>query len=374
MDRAELLRKRYGQRETIELSLTIVTPMFLGDASQKPKLRPEPFKGLLRYWWRVATTGCYKTPNGLLMAENTIFGGEGGSDEWGKSLVTLDIEGEPATDNQLPTVSKVRHPEVGNGGRDIDPLLYLGYGPVLWGKGRAVCSRDYLKPDEKFTLKLHVSKELINGPGDEVELLKRALFYLVAFGAIGSRSRNGWGSFQLKNFADVKKLISPQKITVLQFNKDIFRFDYPYSIAANTKNFLIWKTKEGYNSWQEAMKNIAEIYINLRINFKSDGSDDIDERHLLGFPITNHLALKAPNWGKTARHASPLRIFFRKKQDKYYGFILHLPFGISERMVENASGTTFFDHNKQYKIWEKVHKILDSNNEKLVRATINDCI
>jgi len=367
MDRLEAIKKRFA-REVLKLECEIITPMFLGDARQKPALRPEPFKGLLRYWWRVATAGSVRN---ILDAENRIFGGAGG-ENWGRSLVTVEVEGTPSVSDSLHSIGYVYHPEVK---REIDPLLYLGYGPILYSKEtkRSMCNRSYLAPGNKFTIKLTVSSSLLKD--DEIsECFKRALYYFRAFGTVGSRSRNGWGSFQVIKMTPSE--VNPSKISAQRFTKNLFQpnLDYPHTLAVDSNGMLIWKNKEYSKRWEDVMKKFAETYINIRTSLPVDGSDDIDERHLLGFPITNHLASKAPNWGKNARHASPIRFFVRKKEDKYYGFILHLPFGISSLMRKNASGQEFFDPAKQFGIWEKVHGILDSSSSPYKRASINECL
>ena len=45
---------RFYRRERLQFDCEIVTPMFLGNSRQEAELRAAPFKGLLRYWWRVA--------------------------------------------------------------------------------------------------------------------------------------------------------------------------------------------------------------------------------------------------------------------------------------------------------------------------------
>jgi CRISPR-associated protein Cmr1 len=166
--------------------------------------------------------------------------------------------------------------------------------------------------------------------------------------------------------------VNPKKISVQRFTEDLFGrdVDYPHTLAADSKGMLIWKTEE-YKKWEDVMKILADTYITVRTSFSADGHDDIDERHLLGFPITNHSADKAHNWGKNARHASPLRFFVRKREDNYYGFILHIPFGISNRMRKNASGQEFFSPAKQFEIWQKVYQRLD---KLCARANIHECL
>jgi len=373
LKRLEKLKRRFERLVFLTLHCRIVTPMFLGDAEQKAALRPEPFKALLRYWWRVAAGWKYAAPKKLLEDESRIFGG--GGDEAQKSLVTMGVEGNPRVieDSRLPKVQDVYHPEVGRSGRRINPLLYLGYGPVLWKQGQARYDRPYLEPGENFSLKITFPESLV-----EDETFKLAFLYFCAFGAVGSRSRNGWGSFQVEKIepGGLKEQILPEKVACLPLKKDLFGHkDYPHSLALDpkrkSKKSLIWRTKNFRNSWAEVMKDLAEIYISIRTKLSPDGRDDIDERHLLGFPLTRHTANSAPNWGPRARHASALRFFVRKKKDGYCGLILHLPFGLSRTMRKNAAGREFFTPEKQLEIWQKVHQRLDQT---MTRASINECL
>jgi len=367
--RQELLRKRFGQKVQLTFHCQIITPMFLGDAFQDAALRPEPFKGLLRYWWRVAVGRKAKDHEELLEEETLLFGG--GGEKAQKSFVTVEVEGEPQiiTSQNLPKVDNVRHPEVS---RPVNPLLYLGYGPIIWQRGSGpIYNRFYFAPRSEFQIKISFPKSLW-----EDEDFKTAIKCFCAFGAVGSRSRNGWGSFQLRKVEpkELEEQILSHKIPCLWFNEKLFgERDYPHTLALDKviRKPLLWRTKKFYETWQDVMKHLAEIYIPCRTSLPPDRQDDIDERHLLGFPLTHHPANRAPNWGPRARHASPLRFFVRKKKKGYLGFILHLPFGISKRMRRNASGKIFFTPNKQFEIWQKVHQCLD---EAMQRASINECL
>ena len=176
---------------------------------------------------------------------------------------------------------------------------------------------------------------------------------------------------------EIAHQIMPSKIFYSRFSPRLFtERDYPHTLALDptfkgSKKALLWRTKNFYNSWTEVMKELAQIYISVRTSLDPDGIDDINERHLLGFPLTNHYANKAPNWGPKARHASSLRFFVRKKKKGYCGFILHLPFGISQRMRKNALGIEFFTPDNQFSIWRKVHERLDQTMQ---RASINECL
>jgi CRISPR type III-B/RAMP module RAMP protein Cmr1 len=84
---------RFYKREKLELDCEIITPMFLGNASQEAELRAAPFKGLLRYWWRVAEGAQFADHTELLAAENKLFGSPD-EEHGGRSLVTVEVNGD----------------------------------------------------------------------------------------------------------------------------------------------------------------------------------------------------------------------------------------------------------------------------------------
>ncbi|WP_084677691.1 type III-B CRISPR module RAMP protein Cmr1 [Thermodesulfatator atlanticus] len=257
---------------SIELRCRILTPMFLGDAYQQASLRAAPFKGLLRYWWRVAAGLTYKSPKDLLKAESEIFGG--GGEKARRSLVKIWVEGNPKVveDEKLPGVKNIFHPEVG---RSVNPLLYLGYGPVTWDKKLRSprYTRSYLAPGATFVLKLTVPVSLLED-GREAELFKTALLYFRAFGAAGARSRNGWGSFQVEGMEGCYHLdenFSERLLEDLPYWKDCFDKSYPHTPAkGDNSKLLLWK-REGFKSWEKAMKFLAEVYIYLRTSYVPEG-------------------------------------------------------------------------------------------------------
>ncbi|OAG26921.1 type III-B CRISPR module RAMP protein Cmr1 [Thermodesulfatator autotrophicus] len=369
-DRLKNLRQRFDKLVTIKFKCRIITPMFLGDAEQKASLRSAPFKGLLRYWWRVAAGRKFPSYSDLLKEETKIFGG--GGEESKKSLVRVEVEGNPQVveDPRIPGVNNVRHPEVI---RPVHPLLYLGYGPVIWKKGKgAIYNRSYLNPEDTFQLILRVPGSLLNN-----ETFKLALILFRAFGAVGSRSRNGWGSFQVEKIEGCPhwdENFTERLPKDLPSWKDCFNKSYPHTLAkGDNDKLLLWKIEE-FESWEKAMKFLAEVYIYVRtgvpqrgykwpkqMRLDADAQNLIAERHLLGFPLTNHPARNA-GW---KRLASPLHFFIRRgNNNKYLAFILHLPY-----FIESAQ--RFVSQADQIKLWQKVHQRLD---DAMQRASINDCL
>jgi CRISPR-associated protein Cmr1 len=335
---------RFYKREKLELDCEIITPMFLGNASQEAELRAAPFKGLLRYWWRVAEGAQFADHTELLAAENKLFGS---TDEkcGGKSQVTLEVTplSQMGTKKEaFPNPGLVSHPECEKTGRKTNPLNYLaGMGLIHYKNG---ILHSYFDCGEKFRLGITVSNDAESSVHKTIQLIS-------AFGAIGSRSRNGWGCFAWNEEMNVAGLSSKQIM-------DSCDRDYPHCLGHNNKGLLLWRTKEPQPNWMDCMKDLADIYISIRAGSPQRGISKLEvnvgnppERHLLGYPVTNH-SIKIGGWGNQGRHGSALRLIVRKEADGHRGYILHLPHLFSKKMWPNGK-------QQQIEIWRKVHAGLD---------------
>jgi CRISPR-associated protein Cmr1 len=344
---------RFYKREKIELDCEIITPMFLGNASQEAELRAAPFKGLLRYWWRVANGSKYGDHTELLEAESAIFGS---SDEktGGKSQVTVEVSGElrsyPA--NGFPKGQKITHPEVKNKSGipvNIDRFLYLGYGPITGagilkneGKG-AFC------PGQSFTLVLTSQQDTMNSLNDTIRCFQQ-------FGSIGGRNRNGWGCFSVTGDQIPRTDFSA---LFQQLGSDwikCFSRDYPHRLGRNGSQLLLWGSRQSHADWQGVMNELAEIYLQVRLEHHFQGGGphaSPQDRHALGYPSGKNHVVK--NWGNQGRHGSALRLIVRKEADGHRGYILHLPHLFSKEMWRSDAG----GKERQIQIWQQVHNSLD---------------
>lgn len=373
---------RYYKRKKIVLTCETVTPMFLGNPRQEAEWRAAPFKALLRYWWRV-TQRSHKDEKSLLQAEGALFGcaGEETHDQGGKSLVRVSVD-SPAKAIKDPwpgSLAKIEHHETNQG--QIDPLLYLaGMGLMEHGKPK----HSFFPPGSPFVW-------TVDCPGEVQPDLEAALAMIQAFGALGARCRNGWGSFQIKSgMMDKGEAARLLNASTLEWKRGFDR-DYPNCLGKydHDKSLLLWKTPPAGN-WEGAMREMANAYVAVRarivegIPALDPGEDHAPaERHLLGFPLTHHEAKSSrdwkgnTNWGKSGRHASPLRFFVKRGGGKYTGFILHLPHSLSKKMNEKyvqtqrTQSAEHFSIEKQIEVWEKVHKKL---SKLLDRATYEECL
>ena len=351
----------YKTREAV-LACESVTPMFLGNADQEAEWRAAPFKSLFRYWWRLTQGGC--SPNELLKSEGKIFGIAGDENDSGKSALTIHVVSDASATKAKFKAAKIKHPECRS---PVDPLKYLGMGIFDFKSGLPIHS--YFPAGSKFELQIRY-------PSKKEQEIKNTLSFINAFGAVGARCRNGWGCFEIAGAKNLEfepeepsKTLDKQTILWKEGLKN--DKDYPNCLGKD-EDPLLWKTKQ-VATWELAMKLLAEAYIGVRAGHIEDipklnpnGKDYPDERHLLGFPLTNHNAFKGKNWGKNARHASPLRLIVHKANGGYRGFILHLPFLHSTEMELPP-------HIDQVAVWEKVHKKLDAISI-LQRATYKECL
>jgi CRISPR-associated protein Cmr1 len=275
-------------------------------------------------------------------------------------LITSDVQ---PSNELLPQLKRIDHPECERQNKEIDPLLYLANMGIMGQRGKV--NHSYFPPNSNF-------RWVIDYPCEKEKDVSATLALIQAFGTIGARCRNGWGSFQVKpGIIQKQDAIDLLNSSTKEWTEG-FRQDYPNCLGKDENRLLIWKTKNTTDKWEEAMGQLAEAYVGIRAKnvggipkLDGDGADYPGERHLLGFPLTNHFAQKAQNWGKRARHSSPLRFFIRKKQEGLFiGFVLHLPHRFSDQMNPMPK-------SKQIEVWEKVHKKLDIL---LKRATYEECL
>ncbi|MDH2431439.1 hypothetical protein QCD60_02560 [Pokkaliibacter sp. MBI-7] len=344
-------------------SLSFNTPAFLGDAEQFGGWRTPPIKALLRFWWRIASWPAMEGDIARLReAEKALFGGIGQNGEEKnaaqRSLVQLRLEpwedGKLTIDNTLQSYS------------------YLGYGPLGTDtegskeQTKDTRTRNAITPGSRHT------KLIITHPAD-IDLTP-TLQLIQWFGTLGSRSANGWGSLHIE---ELQTAVSP--LPVESNLKACFSHNWPHTIGYDDTGLLIWKTPVR-PSWEQAMKQLAQIKKSIRTKAKgeADGDDVTHFRsepqkdqtaagvHLLGYPVGDkpkkgkHLPTwKLAEWPDDARITSQLRFKVIRQhhngKDQYYGLIYHLPHSLP---IEQP-----WLQANQLSIWQALHKELDSNTQ-----------
>lgn len=341
--------------ETMEirtLQVRFVTPAFLGDAEQSGRWRTPPFKHLLREWWRVAWVGAGNDPadwQTMRAREALLFGHawlQSDRDERGRPVharrsqvrVRLQRWDEGGMKKWRAT-ARVQHPEVGRNGAAVGSDLYLGYGPLEYdrnGKTTVLKRNAAIQANESAELRLA-------WPQAESSLLDSALVLVHGFGAIGGRSRNGWGSVELEGAGN-------PAILPLRDWQDSLRHEWAHAIGQDDTGPLIWRT-ETHADWTSLMKTLAEIKIGLRTHFPFRSGKNApapEYRHWLSYPVTNH---SVRGW-RNRRLPNSLRFKVRSEENgKVFGVIFHMPcrpHWATERELPTIE-----------RVWQEVHRYLD---------------
>lgn len=329
-----------------ELRIELLSPAFLGDAEQKGVWRTPPLKALLREWWRIAVgpAAGYRHQT-LREQEGGLFGNAWLDSGATQSKVRLALahwqEGRSGWEHKDLTV---KHDEVKF---PVGSQLYLGYGPLMYEKGTGLKLKNNaaLQAGEHNTLKL---------AWPDVETAIPQMLQLIHwFGTIGGRSRNGWGSLELFGQQALAKDNETLQ-TVLRPLTDCLQLDWPHAIGQDKQGALIWESGKSFSDWKDAMHFLAKTKIGFRtaLGFTTGkGSNRIEERHIVAYPVTNH-DLRA--WGGQARLANQLRFkLFRDAQQQLRARLYHTPHACPLPGV-------MLD---QQAVWQKIHTWLDQNTE-----------
>lgn len=267
-----------------ELTLHFLTPAFLGDAEQNARWRTPPIKHLLREWWRVvyAAERGYENLDIAAMreAEGKLFGhawlendtyvernGRIKHTNSRKSQVRLRLI--PGSDADAQNVWKGR---TSQGVKPLSPtdvnISYAWFGLVRRGHGQP--DRYRLEAGEVRTLACAWPE-----PADKA--LQAAFRLMHAFGALGSRSRGGWGSLHVEGFYlptvdDIRPYSQPLE--------KCLEDDWAKAVASDPDATpWVWRSSESWSKWDEALRYCALWRRDVRRSLKQQQ----DMRAALGF-------------------------------------------------------------------------------------------
>lgn len=171
----------------LEAEFRVVTPLFMGGANpQSAELRAPSIKGVLRFWWRAMALGRLKSVESVRSEEARIFGSTKG-----QSSVQILL----SPPKKMVRLRRNSVLEYNGGGVVGDGARYLGYG-VIESKGGVLSRQCIGYPLQGCKLRLVFRP---NTPEDDIESVEAALLAMGFFGGLGSRSRKGYGSFNLVN-------------------------------------------------------------------------------------------------------------------------------------------------------------------------------
>ncbi len=344
------LESMMGRMEELEYQVEFLTPAFLGNAKQNGQWRTPPFKALLRQWWRVvwAQQNGYPDEVGEMRAEEAALFGtaadKGAIARNRKSLVRLRLD--HWSKGKQNTKEMIDH------GYDHG---YLGFGPLSKaGQGDSkLQSEAAIRTKERAVLSLYA-------PASSVEQIMTAISLIDAYGTIGGRSRNGWGSIKLIPEGDTPPL-SNNLSRFLRPWQEALGLDWAHAIGSDSKGPLIWLVHD-FGDWQKPMQGLASTKKKLLHNFKPKGiqpHQKPQKRHWLSYPVTKQ---NVASWGNL-RLPNSLR--FKVRQDtrnsrKLGGIIFHMPCLPPEEFQPKTK--------ELIEVWVEIHEYLDRVLKRSVRT------
>ena len=333
--------------ETFKYRARFMTPAFLGNAAQCGQWRTPPFKALLRQWWRVvwASGNGFPLDSGEMRhAEGLLFGNAWPDHGSRKSAVRIRLSRwDLGKKSVLQGGRSASGRGPGSANRQGDDLLFLGYGPLSSASGK---SRQAIDARETADLSIAAPKGAMNE-------IRSALALIDAYGAVGGRSRNGWGSLSLQPLGG-----SPAHVTdLLRWSRPLAKaleLDWPHAIGKDDTDLLVWKTHRVYDDWGDLMCDLAKIRTGLVGMFGAINNPERSEpaeRHWLSYPVTER---EVRSWGSEYRLPNSLR--FKVRPDPMVpgglrGVVFHMPclpppqFGPRKEVITQ--------------VWRKSHKLLD---------------
>lgn len=347
-------------------TVRFITPAFLGDAEQNGAWRTPPFKALLRQWWRVFVAQKFNYNHHLLRkAEGQLFGNAwlepiNSRSQFCQSRVFLRLDSWSQGDlvsstwpgGQIESVITTR-----DGKGKVRADVYMGYGPIVppsKKENRSIITiRNAINPADSNKLRICFKDNL-------KEDIMATLQLIQWFGALGSRSRNGWGSLMLEP-ANGSSLVlcslpQPNNIVINQICRpweQCLKEDWPHALGVDSDKPLIWIT-ESKKDWRDVIGCLANIKIQVRIIAKDfKGPAGIGGIHLLGYPAGDKWQLSS--LGKNSRLASQLRFKVLKTESGFIGLVFHLPCKFPDVLILEDKQRAWIDQN-QFLVWEKIHR------------------
>lgn len=288
----------------LEYTVRFMTPAFLGNAEQSGQWRTPPFKALLRQWWRVAVAEALKyNVDAMRRREADLFGvaADGGDSHKSRVRIRLD-DWSLGTLHQAPAIG-----EVNVGKNRIPAALYSGYGPVV--PGPRLKANAAIQSGAQARLRLAFPEQAA---------VEQAIALMNAYGTVGGRSRNAWGSFEL--VGDMEALSTP-----LQDWRVAMKRDWSHALGRDEKGVLVWQSSP-MPKWEDAMRVLAQTRLGMR--------RAVPDRLMLAYPDTK---ASMPGWGKNDRVPNSLRFKVRNDGGQFVAVVFHVPCRPAEVLWQKLS-------------------------------------
>lgn len=347
----------------IIFEIETITPMFLAGADQgKAELRAASIKGLLRFWWRALQAE--PDIDKLRKRESKIFGSSdeklgGGSSFSLRVIPNGDLK---PTKDKFPTSPQYQMQVEGKTFK-INILEYLAYGTYEHVQGQGnVFIRKYYPAKTNFNIVVRFANEVWKS-----EILKTVYVWSI-FGGIGSRSRNGFGSFDVLNkekaFEDIKEFVSINTPYIKENMGNLVKKENIVSYSSFSKGAKLFKAKDSFATGLDSLADVGKIYKRSRSSLEN--RHFFEKRQYIGSPIVEKKVTKS----FLDRHAKPYFIKIAKEDDKYRACILYLPSFYCEGLEEDRNKSRITNHaelnTKFNKVCAEFNDFLAQNMETVI--------
>jgi len=234
-----------AKRETIELELRLITPMFGGGYKAREvdpllPIRPAAIRGHLRFWWRATAGARYTSVAELHKAETELWGGASTKDNPAVGKVAIQVQilsaGEKAPYRQVAPESRPKEGPLH--GYFLFPFQEQKKQNIPAAVGRRQVS---------FQLRLMLDASLSEAQRAEV---RTALKAWIAFGGVGARTRRGCGALTVVG-ANANQWLLPTRGLAewLEMPRDAAS-DHDWTTLAGARGFITL-TKNAEDAWRE---------------------------------------------------------------------------------------------------------------------------
>ena len=292
---------------SIEFDCRVVTPMFLGgaDPNEKPEIRAQSIKGLLRWHWRAL-----QDPNmpleDLKRKEGELFGVA--ADKVGKSrrsTVSILVTKQP----------EVRHLNI----KDVDGRKLQGpqnlegnRGYLLYFTYAGDNNKAYWDTNATFTIRFTASPEYV----EDLKLYADLFCFMSIFGGFGSRNSRVMGGFEIRDLMVNSCGWEEDKLDWLVEDFVDKMIPKPTHLAPTShENHLMSSILEcdtGEKSLFKALDKIGFVLKQVRKQHK-----ELRDAGLFGLPVKASRNFGSPKQ-RVNRQTSPLRIRMYQDDGRYY--------------------------------------------------------
>ncbi|MCC7201900.1 MAG: type III-B CRISPR module RAMP protein Cmr1 [Nitrospirae bacterium] len=355
----------------VTFEIETITPMFLSGADQgKAELRAASIKGLLRFWWRALQAE--PDLNKLRARESAIFGSSDEKTGGGCSFaIRINHDGNCApVPKGLPNKDNIHKIMVTSRTRNrtfpINILEYLAYGPY---DPKSKKLRQYIDSKSKFNLILNFHKD------NYIDDIYRSIHVFSLFGGIGSRSRNGFGSFFISKIEGGGRESNTISSSTSQYSTDFLKklihdsekdVSYP-SFSHETK---IFRAKQPKDTWDEALADVGKTYRGIRVGDKKlnglvfESKHSYNKREFLGAPLDPY---NENFHSLLERRAKPYFIKIAKEGNQFRSYILYLPSLYCEGLENDRKSKRINNHpdlNREFaKVCNEFNKFIGEHME-----------